>query len=135
MGADGHLLTIPVDRVPAEYEYLDPQRIEWSQRKLHGLNVLYRYHDTDGRGEPWGLQFHEMPDHIACLREQIEARSQADWSPRTPSGFYIAGPTQLQRELDELLEKYTADDLALAERYAEFNGWLEANADDWTVWT
>lgn len=134
MGADGHLLSIPVDKVPLVYADLNPERIDWSRRTFHGIDLLYSYWDTEGRGECWGTDFHEVPQKIEWLREQIAQRSKPDWRPPSKV-FSYARPDELQKQLDELLEKYTAEELALAQRYANFEMWLQGNADDWTVWT
>lgn len=138
MGADGHLLTLPVDKVPERFADLDPERIRWYRREFHGLDLLYSYWDTDGRGESYGDEFHEVPQRIEWLKAQIEKRGQPDWRASARPGTYrylMESAPKLQQRLDALLAKYSPEDLALAERYADFNMWLQGAADDWTVWT
>lgn len=138
MGADGHLLTIPRAMVPQRFADLDPEKINWSRRQFHGLDLLYSYWDTDGRGESYGDEFHEIPQRIEWLRARIKERSDPNWkSPMIAGSYgrYLQSASVLQEQLDALLAKYSPEDLALAERYADFDLWLDSNADDWTVWT
>ncbi|HYI67098.1 MAG TPA: hypothetical protein VEW95_09260 [Candidatus Limnocylindrales bacterium] len=131
MGADGHVQMIPVGRIPEQFADLDPTRLNWSRRDLYGTEVWWSYWDTEGRGELWDVEFWEVPRRIENLQEELRRRDAGE-----PARYERGRSSDLlNADLQRLGNNHTAEQLAEATRYDELHAWLEANADDWQVWT
>ncbi|HYI66347.1 MAG TPA: hypothetical protein VEW95_05450 [Candidatus Limnocylindrales bacterium] len=131
MGADGHVQMIPAARIPEQFADLHPGRLDWSSRDLYGTEVWWCYWDTEGRGELWSVEFWQIPRRIENLEAEL-ARRDAGEGARFERGRTT---DRLRDDLQRLRDGHTAEELAEATRYDEFRAWLEANADDWQVWT
>lgn len=133
MGADGHVQTVALSRVPAEYvDLLDPAKIEgrtgWRMRTglYGGESFLFAYWDTehhDGPREYPSLAYYLREAH--ALEEEIEVRTVSN-------GVRERWKEQVARYWG-MVNQFGG--VELARRCRAFSDWLLANADDWEVWT
>ena len=129
MGADGHVLTFPVVRVPAEYLDLldDVERLTgWRRRTLHGSEeFLWSYWSTEG-SETSGSSI------VTVLRE-LQSLERLQLRPP-----FSGRPMEELRERQRLCYLGRIEDAGgrkRAERAEEFELYLQANGQDWQVWT
>lgn len=122
MGADGHVLTIAIEDIPPQFEKFlgEPYHfVGWSKKELHGSKpFLWAYWDTNGADSvAWSIaaKYEEYS-------KEIEFEKIGKHSPISAKIFIEALDKQLP-------------DKELAKEAWEFSIYLEANAEDWQVWT
>ena len=131
MGADGHLLIIEVSKVQAVLVGRDPGRLGWNRRTLLGREVLWRYWDTEGRGDDVyndprspAERHHQLAYDLAWLDK--EGKDQIN-----VQGWRVIKRTDVAFGLASI----KGGDLAEAERWVVLGKTLDAAAEDWQVWT
>ena len=131
MGADGHLLIIEVSKVRAALTGTDPERLGWRRRTLIGREVLWRYRDTEGRGD----DVYNDPRGLAEHHQQL-AHDLA-WLDKEGKDVINVQGWRVVRRADVVsgLAAISASDLAEAERWVLLGRSLDAAAEDLEVWT
>ena len=131
MGADGHLLFVEVSKVQAALAGRDPVRLGWSRRTLLGREVLWRYRDTEGRGDDVYNDPRGLADHHRQLAHDLAWLDKEGKDVINVQGWRVVRREAVVGGLAAI----AAADLAEAERWVALGKALDAAAEDWQVWT
>ena len=72
MGADGHFVCMRQATFESEYPKVDPEDAGLSQRALFGIEIVWAYNDTEGRGDASDYCAYGLAESYQYWKSQLD---------------------------------------------------------------
>jgi hypothetical protein len=140
MGADGHVITVPLSRIPESFASLAagrlvPPAMGWAE--VLQEHAGWKVHPGLHGGEAFAFVYWDTEHHDAdgypSLATWFDELRDYERAIAHPSRQGENDQAALRRQIDRLTP--LIGDRTRAEQALELRDWLTANAEDWEVWT